>query len=72
MNSNEPHNRLYLGVNTHLELHVATLINEPGQIIKSKSFSVNLAGYRELLAWCKSYGYLQKAGIDVYEVMRPN
>lgn len=91
MNSNDPRYKLYLGVDTHLRLHVATLINELGQVVKSKSFSVDLAGYRELLAWCKSYGFLQKAGIegtgsygaeltnflnkngiDVYDVMRPN
>lgn len=64
MNSNDPRYKLYLGVDTHLELHVATLINELGQVVKSKSFSVDLAGYRELLAWCKSYGFLQKAGIE--------
>lgn len=91
MNSNDPRYKLYLGVDTHLELHVATLINELGQVVKSKSFCVDIAGYRELLAWCKSCGFLQKAGIegtgsygaeltkflnkngiDVYEVMRPN
>ncbi|HDU8577906.1 IS110 family transposase [Vibrio alginolyticus] len=64
MNSNDPRYKLYLGVDTHLELHVATLINELGQVVKSKSLSVNLAGYRELLAWCKSYGFLQKAGVE--------
>ncbi|MCB5361998.1 IS110 family transposase [Vibrio splendidus] len=55
---------MYLSVDTHLELHVATLINELGQVVKSKPFSVDLAGYRELLAWCKSYGFLQKASIE--------
>ncbi|WCE29327.1 IS110 family transposase [Vibrio sp. SCSIO 43137] len=64
MNSNDPRYSLYLGVDTHLELHVATLINELGQVVKSKAFSANLSGYRELFAWCKSYGFLQKAGIE--------
>ncbi|MCF7497051.1 hypothetical protein L3V35_18720 [Vibrio sp. L5-1] len=64
MNSNDPRYKLYLGVDTHLDLHVATLINELSQVVKSKSFSVDLAGYREHLAWCKSYGFLQKAGIE--------
>ncbi|WP_198592439.1 IS110 family transposase, partial [Vibrio lentus] len=41
-----------------------TLINELGQVVKSKAFSANLSGYRELLAWCKSYGFLQKSGIE--------
>lgn len=64
MNSNDPRYKLYLGVDTHLELHVATLINELGQVFKSKAFSANLSGYRELFACCKSYGFLQKAGIE--------
>lgn len=50
MNSDDPRYKLYLGVDTHLELHVATLINELGQVVKSKAFSANLSGYRELLA----------------------
>ncbi|MEZ9629723.1 IS110 family transposase [Vibrio breoganii] len=64
MNSDDPRYKLYLGVDTHLELHVATLINELGQVVKSKAFSANLSGYCELLAWCKSYGFLQKSGIE--------
>ncbi len=40
------------------------ILNERDQVVKSKSFSVNLTGYRELLVWCKSYGFLQKAGIE--------
>ncbi len=64
MNSNDPRYKLYLGVDTYLELHVATLINELGQVVKNKAFSANLSGYRELFTWCKSYGFLQKSGIE--------
>ncbi|WP_429054053.1 IS110 family transposase [Aeromonas rivipollensis] len=64
MNSNDPRYKLYLGVDTHLEIHVATLINELGQVVKNKAFSASISGYGELFAWCKSYGFLQKAGIE--------
>ncbi|WP_274013130.1 IS110 family transposase [Vibrio parahaemolyticus] len=64
MNSDDLRYKLYLGVDNHLDLHVATLINELGQVVKSKAFSANLSSYRELLAWCKSYGFLQKSGIE--------
>ncbi|MFC5077896.1 Transposase IS116/IS110/IS902 family protein [Vibrio thalassae] len=64
MNNNDPRYKLYLGVDTHLELHVATLINELGQVVKNKAFSADISGYRELFSWCNSYGFLQKAGIE--------
>ncbi len=64
MNSNDPRYNLYLGVDTHLELHVATLINELGQVAKNKAFNASISGYRELFTWCKPYGLLQKAGIE--------
>lgn len=64
MNSNDPRYQLYLGVDTHLDLYVATLINQLGQVVKSQAFSASLSGYRKLLPWCQSYGFLQKAGIE--------
>ncbi len=55
---------LTLGVDTHLDKHVSVLINNLGQIISTGEFETNSKGYQNLLRWCKSFGELQKAGVE--------
>jgi hypothetical protein len=35
MNINDPTNQLILGVDTHLDLHVAVLVNMIGQVVRT-------------------------------------
>jgi len=42
------------GVDTHLETHVAVLINNLGQVIDTDEFSVCTIGYGKLLKWSRS------------------
>ena len=44
-------NQLTLGVDIHLETHVAVLINNLGQVIDTDEFSVCTIGYEKLLKW---------------------
>jgi transposase len=53
-----------LGVDTHLDLHVAVLINTLGQVICTAEFATNSTGYAKLLRWCQSFGHLTKAGFE--------
>ncbi len=55
---------LTLGVDTHLDKHVSVLINNLGQIISTGELETNSKGYQNLLRWCKSFGELQKAGVE--------
>ena len=64
MNTNCTQNDLILGVDTHLDLHVAVLINMIGQVICTSEFETNLKGYEKLLRWCQSFGHLTQAGIE--------
>lgn len=64
MNLDDPSNQLILGVDTHLDLHVAVLINMLGQVICTKEFETNEKGYKGLLKWCSSFGQLLKAGLE--------
>lgn len=64
MNQDDPKNQLILGVDTHLDLHVAVLINMLGQVICTKEFETNEKGYKGLLKWCSSFGQLLKAGLE--------
>lgn len=64
MNLKHPNNQLILGVDTHLDLHVAVLINTIGQVICTAEFETNSTGYDKLLRWCQSFGHLTKAGVE--------
>ena len=64
MNLKHPNNQLILGVDTHLDLHVAVLINTIGQVICTAEFETNSTGYNKLLRWCQSFGHLVKAGVE--------
>lgn len=52
MYQNETTNNLTLGVDTHLDSHVAVLVNGIGQVVDTQEFTVNLRGYNELHKWC--------------------
>jgi transposase len=64
MDFNDTKNQLILGVDTHLDLHVAVLINTIGQVICTAEFETNSIGYNKLLRWCQSFGNLTKAGVE--------
>lgn len=64
MSVNHPNKQLILGVDTHLDLHVAVLINTLGQVICTAEFATNSTGYVKLLRWCQSFGHLTKAGVE--------
>ena len=50
------------GVDTHKDVHVAAVIDDRGKILDTSSFPTTTAGYRQLLAWLRSYGDLQRVG----------
>lgn len=52
------------GVDTHLDVHVAAVINHIGQILATRSFPTTRAGYRHLLAWMRRFGVLRQVGVE--------
>ncbi|AWB68470.1 IS110 family transposase [Saccharobesus litoralis] len=64
MNTNKTTNFLTLGVDTHLDNHVAVLVNSIGQVIDTNDFKVNSSGYEKLYNWCKSFGSVKQAGLE--------
>jgi transposase len=52
------------GVDTHKNVHVAAVIDDRGKILDTSSFETTSAGYRQLLAWLRSYGDLQRVGVE--------
>ncbi|MFT6993015.1 MAG: hypothetical protein ACJASL_005016 [Paraglaciecola sp.] len=44
MNINDPRSQLILYVDTHLDLHVAVLVNMIGQVVSTEVFETNKKG----------------------------
>jgi hypothetical protein len=52
-----------LGVDTHKDVHVAA-VTVLGVLLAHQEFPVTAAGYRQLLAWARSFGVLRRAGVE--------
>jgi len=52
------------GVDTHLDVHVAAVVNHLGGVLGKKSFPTTAAGYRRLLGWMCSFGPLHAVGVE--------
>ena len=53
-----------LGVDTHRDIHVAAVVTMVGTLTATSSFPATAAGYRRLLAWARSAGAVQRAGVE--------
>jgi transposase len=53
-----------LGVDTHKDLHVAAVITVLGAVLGSHHFPTTTDGYRQLVAWARSFGVLRRAGVE--------
>ena len=51
-----------LGVDTHLDMHVAVVIDVVGRIVATHSFPTTARGYEQLVEWADSFGRLSRAG----------
>ena len=56
--------QLTLGVDTHLDVHVAALLDERGALLGVESFATTPDGYRDLLGWARSHGAVVLAGVE--------
>ncbi len=52
------------GVDTHKDVHVATVIDEIGRLLGVESFPTTAAGYRDLLEWMSSFGLVDQVGVE--------
>lgn len=60
----EPAEDVILGVDTHKDVHVAAVITTLGASLAHQEFPATAAGYRQLLAWARSFGVLHRAGVE--------
>ena len=56
--------QIVLGVDTHADVHVAAVVTTLGAQLADAAFPTTTAGYRQLLAWARSFGVLARAGVE--------
>src|SRR4051794_19478933 len=52
------------GVDTHKDLHVAAVVDEHDGVLASRCFPTTRHGYKQMLAWMRSFGALQRVGVE--------
>lgn len=55
---------IILGVDTHLDQHVAVLIDDRGKFLAELSVDTTMLGYQTLLRWTRSFGDVKRAGVE--------
>ena len=56
--------RVVGGVDTHKDLHVAAVVDERDRVLGTRCFATTRQGYRQMLAWMRSFGEVQRVGIE--------
>ncbi len=56
--------RVTVGVDTHLDQHVAAAKDELGRDLGTASFPTTSVGYARLLAWAGGFGELERVGVE--------
>ena len=52
------------GVDTHLDIHAAAVVDDLGRVVGSESFPTTAAGYKALVTWMRRHGALQRVGVE--------
>jgi transposase len=52
------------GVDTHVDAHVAAVLDDIGGLLGTESFGTTPAGYVRLLAWMRSFGAVELVGVE--------
>jgi len=64
MTHDGPRGRVVIGVDTHKHVHVAAALSDIEAVLDTSRFPADSAGYRELIAWSRRFGYLITYGIE--------
>ncbi len=52
------------GVDTHKDLHVAAVVDEHDRVLGGQCFPTTRHGYKQMLAWMRSFGELRRVGVE--------
>ncbi|MGW3198147.1 IS110 family transposase [Streptomyces sp. NPDC001118] len=59
-----PAGEVALGVDTHRDAHVASVLSLMGTVLATGEFPASAAGYRDLLQWFRKSGVARRAGVE--------
>ncbi len=52
------------GVDTHKDLHFAAVVDDQDRVLGNQSFATTRQGYKQMLAWLRSFGELARIGVE--------
>lgn len=52
------------GVDTHKDLHVASIADDRAQVLGTQSFATTRQGYRQMVPWMQSFGDIARIGVE--------
>jgi transposase len=53
-----------VGVDTHLETHVAAVVDQTGRLCGTQAFAASTRGYVALVTWAEGFGPVERIGIE--------
>lgn len=53
-----------VGVDTHLDLHVAAVVDQTGRLPSTQGFAASTRGYVALVAWAERFGPVERIGVE--------
>jgi transposase len=53
-----------VGVDTHLETHVAAVVDQAGRLLDTKAFAASTRGYVALVTWAEGFGPVERIGVE--------
>jgi transposase len=61
---NDAQRRVVGGVDAHADTHHAAVLDERGVLLGTRSFPTSRVGYRALLSWLRSFGEVDRVGVE--------
>jgi hypothetical protein len=59
-----PASPVTVGVDTHLETHVAAVVDQTGRLLDTKGFPASTRGYVALVTWAERFGPVARVGVE--------
>ncbi|MDP9208492.1 MAG: transposase, partial [Actinomycetota bacterium] len=59
-----PQSAVTVGVDTHLDTHVAAVIDQAGRLCGTQGFPASTRGYVALVTWAEHFGPVERIGVE--------
>jgi transposase len=59
-----PESAVTVGVDTHLDTHVAAVIDQAGRLCGTQAFPASTRGYVALVTWAEGFGAVERIGVE--------